>query len=184
MNAITTVKAAEIVLEGASFDDWLSAGRDLARMKNRLGFMIGDWVNHGKEHFPEQLALALEQADIDPKLASSAATIAQAFPDSLRAKGLAFDHYKAVHKLPRDKAIEILSNAERDHLTLRQVRDAVTTERYESGDMFGDDDRDYYLQVQIIRAWNRGTPKAREMFLELATAANLAAIDEDNPTYD
>lgn len=31
-----------------TFEEWLATGRQLASTTRDLGFMIGDWVNHGR----------------------------------------------------------------------------------------------------------------------------------------
>lgn len=163
----------------ATFEQWIEAGRHLAGMKRDLGFMIGDWVNHGREHFAEQFEMALEQAGIDERFAIKAASVAKTFPPQVRARGLSFDHHRAVMKLPRAEQLDLLKQADRNHWRPRELKDAVVQLRYDKGDDFADEDVDSYLLSQVVRAWNRATEKARADFLTLANLAELQIIDED-----
>jgi hypothetical protein len=163
----------------ASLDQWIEAGRHLAKMKKRLGFMIGDWVNHGREHFPDQMELALDSADIDPKFALKAANVARMFPVHCRADDLSFDHHRALVKLPADERLGLLQEARKGHWDVGEVKEAVTQWRYEHGQLFDDEDIDTHLCTLIVKAWNRGTPDARKLFMELATIAKTGVIDED-----
>lgn len=163
----------------ASFDDYVAAGRQLATMKKRIGFMIGDWLNHGREHFPGQIEMALDAAGIDQRFAQKAANVSRAFPASVRAEDLSFDHHRAVLTLPQPERLEILSKASKEHWQVGEVKEAVTQWRYDHGDLFEDEEIDTHLCTLIVRAWNRGTKEARSLFMDLATIANLGVIDED-----
>jgi len=188
MNALAPIDIpAQVTLvlpDDAPFDLWLETGRQLSSMHKHLGFMVGDWVNHGREKFPDQIELALEQAGIDHRFADRASQVAKLFPAPTRAKGLAYEHHKAVARLPKDEALTLLAKADQQHWQIRQLRDAVTQHRYESGDLFEDEDRDYYLAREMIRAWNRGTPEARKAFAELVAVSNFGTIDEDEVNAD
>lgn len=168
----------------ASFDDWLNTGRQLARMHRHLGFMVGDWVNHGREHFPEQITLALELADIDERYAVKASHVSRMFPPASRAHSLSFDHHRAVIKLPPPERLEVLAQADKQHWKIADIREEVVKRRYEAGSLFDDEDIHSNLCSQVVRAWNRATTEARELFMTLATAADLGVIDEDEVIYE
>jgi hypothetical protein len=176
--------ALSIIPAQTDFEAWLATGRNLSAMHRHLGFMVGDWLNHGREHFPGQIELAIEQAGIDRKFADRAADTAKLFPEHVRSKELHFDHHRAVAKLPRADALPLLSKAELNHWTLRQIRDEVITIRHTQGDIFEDEDRDYYLEREMIRAWNRGTVEARKSFAERVATSHLQTIDEDEAPHD
>lgn len=185
MNALTPLEPVALTIpDQATYQDWLATGQQLSTMHRHLGFMVGDWLNHGREHFPEQIDLALEQAGIDARFADRASQVARLFPDHLRAKGLAYEHHKAVARLPQDEALKLLSQAEQHKWQLRQLRDEVVTIRFQQGDIFEDEDRDYYLEREMIRAWNRGTPDARRSFAERVASSHLQTIDEDEAPHD
>lgn len=166
-----------------TLDAYLDAGRHLATMRKRLGFLIGDWVNHGRERFPEQIEMALETAGIDERFAARAANVAKSFPPSIRSDALSFDHHRVVLSLPRPEQLELLTEASKRHWKPQELKDAVAQRRYESGQDFPDDDVDAHFEVQIIRAWNRATPAARESFVGRVEAAGLGVIDESK-IYD
>lgn len=178
MNAVT--QPVELALPKApSFDDWLQAGRNLAAMHKRLGFMVGDWINHGREHFSEQMNLALESAGIDAKFAMKAANVAKLFPEHCRAKGLSYEHHRALVKLPPPQRVELLKKADEKHWRVPELREAVVQWRYENGELFDEDDRDSDLCTLIVRSWNRATVKARRDFMARAELVNFGVIDED-----
>lgn len=185
MTALALTETVALTLpDTATFDQWLDTGRQLSSMHRHLGFMVGDWLNHGRDHFPDQIDLALSTAGIDQRFADRAAQVAKLFPDSVRAKGLAYDHHRAVARLPREDALRLLAQAEQHRWQLRQLRDEVVVLRTQSGDLFEDEDRDYYLTREMIRAWNRGTPEARQAFADLVAVAGTGEIDEDTPHDD
>jgi hypothetical protein len=162
-----------------TFEDWLEQGRQLATLKRELGFRIGDWARHGLEAFPEQFELALEQAGMDRRAVTKAASVAKAFPPHMRNEALSFDHHQAVLVLPREEQLNLLKKAGERKWKPRELKDAVIQRRYERGDDFPDEDVDSYLQSEISRAWNRATPAARRGFFELATEVDFGVIDED-----
>lgn len=165
----------------ATMDEWLAAGRQIAQMGKHLGFMVGDWVNAGRERFPEQIDLALEQVGIDQRFARRAAKVAAEFPPAQRDASLSFDHHLPLVALPQPERLDLLKRAHEQHWKPAQVRDAVTQHRYETGEMFQDEDIDSAMLTIIVRAWNRATPTAREQFMELAECAGTGSIDEDVP---
>lgn len=180
--ALTTL-ATPSLPEMATFDQWVDTGRSLASMRKRLGFLIGDWVNHGRTHFAEQIEMALEVAGLDGKFATRAANVARSFPPAIRNEALSFDHHRAVLTLPREEQLELLREAGKQRWKPQELRDAVAQRRYERGQDFPDDDVDAHTEVQIIRAWNRATPAARESFAERVAVAGTGVIDEDR-VYD
>lgn len=168
----------------ATLDQWIETGRQLSTMKRRLGFMIGDWVNHGREHFPAQIEMALETAGIDQKFAQKAANVSRLFPSHCRADGLSFDHHRALVKLPAPERIELLQKAHQQHWEVGELRSAVTQWRYDHGELFDDEDVDSHLCTLIVQAWNRASKQAREDFMARATLAKFGIIDEDEVTHE
>jgi hypothetical protein len=180
MNAMTISKPLEMNIPAtATFDQWLETGRNLASIGKCFGFMVGDWVNHGREHFPQQIELALDAAGIDHKFAHKAANVAKMFPAPCRAGDLSFDHHRALVKLPGPERIELLQKAHQQHWEVGELKEAVTQWRYENGELFDDEDVETHLCTLIVKAWNRATPGARKLFMPLAEIAGTGVIDED-----
>lgn len=167
------------VSRAATIDEWIEQGRSIAAMQRTIGFMIGDWANHGRQHHAEQFDMVLEQVGISPKAARKCAAIAAEFPPHLRAAGLSFDHHATVIALPPQDRAELLRRAEHEHLTPSDLREAVVQRRYENGSLFDDADIDGHMLTCIVRAWNRASTTARRSFQQLADAAGIAAINED-----
>ena len=43
--------------EDTPYSDWLELGQNLASQKRNLDWLIGDWINFGRQRFPEQIEL-------------------------------------------------------------------------------------------------------------------------------
>src|SRR5690606_16507146 len=67
---------------GTTYEDWLSTGRTLSSAKRHLDWLVGDWLTHGRKHFPEQIELALETLDIEPRHLKRIEKTVEAFPRS------------------------------------------------------------------------------------------------------
>lgn len=184
MNAITIMPAQGI----APQDEWFARGRDLAHRKVALEWDMAEWIAEGvRDGHAKQLgfdfaALGRELGIAPPRL-KAACKAAQTFPPALRASDLSVEHHAAVATLPQNEALPLLRRASSEHLQVQDLREAVTRRRYETGQNFADEDIDSTLCTLIVRAWNRATPEAREMFMDLARAVNLGTIDEDEVTH-
>ena len=60
MTALTITGETTPLPNATDFDAWLDEGRRYADEHRNLGFRIGDWLNRGREQFPEQIELALD----------------------------------------------------------------------------------------------------------------------------
>jgi len=181
MNAITTIEAAPPQTE------WIERGKALASQRRDVDWALADWLAEGKtagyltqsgfDFLSDNLGLA-------PKRIKDALKAAATFPPALRDPTLSVEHHAAVASLPQDEALPLLKRASTEHLPVNAIREAVTQYRYRTGAIFDDDDTDCTLCTLIVRAWNRATPEARKMFMQLATPAHNGIIDEDEVLRD
>jgi hypothetical protein len=162
----------------ASFDEWLSIGRELAGQKRTLDWKIGDWLNHGQERFPEQLTFALTAICEDPKPMRKAAAIAAAFPASQRDASLSYEHHAHVAGLPADEAMGLLKRAKQNRWSARQTRIEAMNRKTELGQVqLWDKDPDDAQLEAICHAWNRAAVHVRNDFIELQSEAGTGDID-------
>ena len=177
MNAITVIEAAP-----PSQEAWIERGKTLVSQRLTVDWAIGDWMVEGKQagHLSQtKFDFLSENLGLAPKRLKDALKAATTFPPALRDASLSVEHHAAVANLPRDEALPLLKRAHDEHLPINELREAVTQHRYSTGTLFNDEDVDSTLCTLIVRAWNRASVNARELFMELAECAEYGIIDED-----
>lgn len=172
-----------------SISDWIAKGRSLADQRCDLDWLVSDWMAEGKAsgHLGRiKFPFLSESVGLPPKRLKDALKAAITFPPSLRQSAVSADHHAAVASLPQDLALPLLKRALDERLPVNAMREAVTQHRFATGQNFADEDADSTLATQVIRAWNRATPEAREMAFEhfkIAAANGLGIVDEDEPAH-
>lgn len=165
---------------GQTFDDWVELGRNLCLAEKRLNWLIGDWWAHGSHAYGERAKIAA-QGVFGKELGTlmNCASVCRAFETSRRREALSWSHHAEVAALPTGDADEILTQAEQDDLSSREIR-IIAMKRKVALGIFRpreDDDPEYTELIDIARRWNRARPSVRQQFLDLATEANLGVID-------
>lgn len=178
MSANDTAALALALPDNTTFTDWLAQGRSLALSKKSIDFLIGDWINFGREHFPEELQANLPGLFDDPKLAKRAEKTAKAFPPHLRDASLTFEHHAHVADLPTQEALPLLKQAHDEHLPARQLRIRAMLRKQDIGQILPrEEDAEDDALMAMVRAWNRATRTAREEFAELVADSDLGVIE-------
>lgn len=196
MNEMTNIASIETLLpqsgslslslpEGLPFDRWQDLGRELAAREKVLNWWIGDWWAFGEHRYGERAETCAK--DLFPQsfgTLRNIGSVARAFPATSRQHDvLSFTHHQEVAPLARqspDAAEELLDRAEREHMTVSQVRAAVRIAQGRTADEVlaaREEDPDHYALLTIARAWNRAPIAARQSFLDLANEARLEDID-------
>ena len=119
--------------ETTSFPEWLSTGRALANSKRNIDWLIGDWLNFGKVHFPEQIEMAIAELGEDPRRLKRIETTVAAFPPHKRDGALSFDHHAHVADMPQQEALPLLKAAHQANWTARQLRVEAMLRKCEIG---------------------------------------------------
>jgi hypothetical protein len=195
MNEMTNIASIETLLpqsgslslslpEGLPFDRWQDLGRELAAREKVLNWWIGDWWAFGEHRYGERAKAAAEGCFGKAfQTIANAATICRSIETSRRRETLDWSHHAEVAPLARqslDAAEQLLDRAEREHMTVSQVRAAVRIAQGRTADEVlaaRDEDPDHYALLTIARAWNRAPIAARQSFLDLANEASLEDID-------
>lgn len=178
MSAIDTAALALALPENMTFDSWLTEGRTLAATKRHMDFLIGDWINFGRQHFPEQIQESLPGLFDDMKLAKRAEKTAAAFPPHLRDASLTFEHHAHVADLPMQEALPLLKQAHDQNLPARKLRVQAMLRKVETGQVLPreDDPEDDEL-LACVRAWNRARTSVREDFAEMVAESGFGIIE-------
>lgn len=178
MSAIDTAALALALPDNLPFQDWLAQGRALATSKRHIDWLIGDWITFGREHFPEQLDLALADVSDDPRNLKRIEKTARAFPPSQRCASLSFEHHAHVADLPAQEALPLLREAEREKLPAKKLRIKAMLHKVNTGKILPrEDDVDDDALMAMVRAWNRAPVAVREEFAELVAESHLGVIE-------
>ena len=175
MNAVTVIPQ-DIVSD--RYMVWLKRGRDIVRRRKELDWDLADWVVEGREHFPEQLDLALADISDDPRNLKRIEKTAKAFPPSQRCASLSFEHHAHVADLPTQEALPLLREAEREKLPARKLRIRAMLRKVETGQILPrEDDAEDDALMALVRAWNRAPRSVREEFAELMRDSDYGVVE-------
>lgn len=185
MMTIETMGKPGLSLEipkGQTFDQWAEMGRSLCEGQRVVNWWIGDWWAAGQHRYGER-AKAAAEGIFGREFGGlmNLASVCRSFETSRRREALSFTHHVEVAALPPEKADELLTRAETENLSTRDLRVEVVKVRTALGHFptrdVMDDDPEHTALVAIARAWNRAPVSARETFAELVDEANLGEID-------
>lgn len=161
-----------------AYPAWLEHGRNLATSKRQMDWLIGDWIAFGREHFPEQVEMALGDIADDPRNIRLIERTAKAFPPHLRASGLSFEHHAHLADMPTQEALPLLAQAEREKLPARKLRIAAIDRKVELGMILPrEDDPEDDALLACVRAWNRAPRSVREEFAEMVSESSYGVIE-------
>src|SRR5690606_35101784 len=158
-SAATTLEIHAPSLElppSTTYEDWLKTGETLRTAKHHLDFMIGDWIAHGRVHFPEQVQPVLDGLGLDRRHLKRIERTVATFPAHLRDGKLSFEHHAHVADLPAAEALPLLKEAHRENLEAREFRIRAMLYKVESGRVLPrEDDAEYEALAAFARLWNR-----------------------------
>ncbi|OYZ07702.1 MAG: hypothetical protein B7Y36_19005 [Novosphingobium sp. 28-62-57] len=163
--------------DNIAFPDWLDVGRNLANQKRHIDWLIGDWITFGRQRFPEQVELAIDQFGDRNHIKRIEKTVL-AFPAHLRCSELSFDHHAHVADMPVQEALPLLKMAEAQNLDAKTLRVQAMLRKVEIGQIIPrEDDPDDDMLLAMVRAWNRSPRDVRSEFLEMAQGTSCGLID-------
>lgn len=194
MNAITTISpeptlppATSLSLSlpaATTFDEWQHIGRELAARDKVLNWWIGDWWAFGEHSYGDRAdAAASAIFPLTYGTLRNYGSVCRSIETSRRRDNLDWSHHQEIAPLARqssEAAEMLLDRAERENLTVSQVRAAVRVLQGKTVSQVldaRDEDPEHYYLLTIARAWNRAPVEVRREFLELAGEADLGDID-------
>ena len=110
---------------GLKFEQWAEIGEDLRRLEKAALWWIGDWLNYGERSYGETYAQALDATDYSQGALQNAKWVASKVETSRRREDLPWSVHYEVASLPPEQQDDVLGEAERDRLTVRDVRELV-----------------------------------------------------------
>lgn len=109
-----------------AFDEWVAVGRGLCIGQQTLNWHIGDWWAFGDHRYGDRAKAAAEGLFGKPfGSLMNLAAVARSFETSRRREALTFTHHAEVAILPAAEADELLSRAERERWSTRELRHAA-----------------------------------------------------------
>jgi hypothetical protein len=165
----------------ATFEDWRTHGRTLARTRLTIDWMLGDWLAQGRQHFaPEQIEMVLGEIATDAeqvKRLRQIERVAKAFPPAIRNTALTFEHHAHLADLPTQEALPLLKDASERHMTAKALRTAAMLRKVDLGLVLAaEDDPEYDAMRALCHAWNRAPHSVREDFAEMVAESHLGVI--------
>lgn len=163
--------------DGTSFDDWQRIGRELAAREKVLNWWIGDWWAFGEHRYGERAKAAAEGLfPLSMQSLMHYGSVSRAFDPTCRRLQVPFSAHQETAPLVRqnpDAAQTLLDRAERENMTVAQVRSAVRAIQGKTQSEVlsaREEDPIYYQTLTIGRDWNRSYVEARQAHFGLMTA--------------
>lgn len=140
-----------------TIEDWAHIG-DRVRMVGRsMGWIVGDWLNFGEDHFGEEYAQYAENCGYDPGVLSTYQTVARRFTPEQRNPGVSFTHYRLLVRFSDAKVARWLDKIVEGKLSVSQLRDAIA-EKEAAGEE-DESDRGRPKVTKITAKWAKRLPK-------------------------
>lgn len=187
MNAMTTIipdaeppaEAMTLVMpKDTPLPEWINVGRSLATRKQNIDWLIGDWIAHGRAHFPEQIPLGLDAIGDDPKRISRIEKTVAAFPPHLRMAKLSFEHHAKVADMPMQEALPLLNLAASEKMPASALGTLAMIRKIDIGQNIPRDiDPDYDHILALSRLWNKSPVAARQEFADMVAECHLGVIN-------
>jgi hypothetical protein len=116
-----------IIPEGMPFDRWLALGAALRKAGKGIQFWIGDWIRYGEHEYGEMYSQAIEATGKAEATLQNYVFVAKNVHSSRRREldVVDFSTHAEVASLPAKDQERILAAAEKDTLTVKQVRREV-----------------------------------------------------------
>jgi len=112
-----------------SFEQWEDVGKFIKKSDKCVQFWLGDWVNYGEYRWGEKYSQALDETTYEQHALENMASVARKVESSRRREELSYSHHAEVASLTPDKQEKILDLAEKENLTVQEVRVLVKEEK-------------------------------------------------------
>lgn len=109
--------------------EWILLGRRLGAISRGVAWWIGDWVNYGNANFGEKYSRAARITGYDVQSLMNMSYVASRFDSSRRRENLSWSHHAELASLAAEYQEMWLDYAERNHLSVRGLRESVRTSR-------------------------------------------------------
>ena len=120
------------------FRAWVHQGQRLGLLGRGAGWWIGDWLRYGNASYGEKYSRAGRITGYDAQTLMNMVYVASRYEFSRRRENLSWSHHAELASLDAPAQEEFLDRAERDRLSVRDLRELVRLARREGRD--GDDE--------------------------------------------
>jgi hypothetical protein len=145
--------------EELSFDEWEDLGQKLAPVGKSIGFIIGDWINYGENHWGDKYDDAIKRTGMAYQTLRDFAYVARRVQLSFRNDKLDFTHHRVVAKLKDSEDQQHwLDMAVKHNLGKRRLQKSINfgrlaTEQEVAGDPYDKPHTTYLSLLNKIRRW-------------------------------
>lgn len=108
-----------------TYQQWMAVGRRLGVVGRGSAWWIGDWIRFGANRYGGRYKVATQLTGYDEQTLTNMAWVASRFEISRRRENLTWSHHAELAALEPDEREEWLDRAERNRLTIRQLRRAL-----------------------------------------------------------
>src|SRR4051794_11467426 len=115
--------------DGMRFDEWVAAGRRVARISSRSCWWLGDWLLFGQRTFPNRYRAACDATSLDYQTLRNYAWVAGHVDVSRRRYTLSFQHHAEVAALHGAAQDLWLQRAEAGGWSRNELRRRLAAER-------------------------------------------------------
>jgi hypothetical protein len=118
-----------VLRDGLSWERWTEIGATLQQMERSVQWWIGDWLNYGERAYGEKYAQAIETTGMKCQTLMNCAYVASKIDLPARVDSLSWTHHREVAALEPAEQVEWLAKAEAEHMTSRELHEAVRPEK-------------------------------------------------------
>jgi hypothetical protein len=109
--------------------EWAAHGRRLGVMGRGVGWWLGDWLRFGNAAYGERYGPAARLTGYDRQSLMNMVYVASRFEPARRHEKLSWSHHAEIAALEPAEQDEWLDRAGRDRLSVRDLREAIRTQR-------------------------------------------------------
>lgn len=111
------------------FEDWARVGKRMGMTGRSAGWWLGDWLRYGNVRYGERYARAARITGYDTQTLMNMVYVASRIDPSRRREKLSWSHHAEVAPLEPLDQEQWLRVADIDHLSVRDLREAIRTGR-------------------------------------------------------
>ena len=104
---------------------WITYGKRFARLSSASNWWIGDWIRYGNAHYGEKYGAASKTTGYDRQTLMNMAYVSSRFSIERRREGVSWSHHAELAAFPDAQQDAWLDLTEREHLTVRNLREEV-----------------------------------------------------------
>ncbi|MFC6524872.1 LmbU family transcriptional regulator [Nonomuraea rubra] len=108
--------------EEVTLDEWKHVGQQIFLISDSSAWWLGDWLNYGRDRYPDRYRRALAETALDYQTLRNYAWVAGRFSHQRRRAALSFQHHAEVASLPEGEQERWLDEAERRGWTRNRLR--------------------------------------------------------------